>query len=358
MRFLFIFMLFAFSANAANTELLENVYKTFEVEYIEPNTVPQLAIQTLKAINGVDKNLKVANDKDKLSIYYNTKTTKSFLKPQTTNAHDWAVFSNRVIKEAAKASGVIAKREFEIVDLMLENAVKNFGNKENRFYPDLSKREFKFKHAPNFASRMLDDDILYIKAKTFNDTIYSSIKDSVKENIEAKALILDLRANHGGNLKSAIDVLDLFVDGGILITTQSRGKNDDKIYQANAGDTFIAKPIFVLVDQDSASSAELVAFVLQQQGRAKIIGTQTYGKNSVQNLFIFDEGRGLALTSEHFFDPDGKTPIIKPDVCTFGMGDAKNITNLLEETKSRICNKEARESSNLEVEIAQYLLNN
>ncbi|QEL20395.1 S41 family peptidase [Limnoglobus roseus] len=124
----------------------------------------------------------------------------------------------------------------------------------------------------------------------------------------AKAYILDLRGNPGGLLNEAIDVADLFLAGGGIVTTKVRdstrswtAKDDGKPYEKAT-----ERPMAVLADQGSASASEIVAAALQENGRAVVIGQRTYGKGSVQKVFDLPEGGAVKITTEVWLTPAGK----------------------------------------------------
>jgi len=122
------------------------------------------------------------------------------------------------------------------------------------------------------------------------------------------ALVIDLRSNPGGLLNSAVEVSDKFLDKGKLIVyTEGRKKNQDMRFVAHQDFTHPNYPIAVLVNHGSASASEIVAGALQANARAIIIGTQTYGKGSVQSVIPLSDNSGLRLTTALYYTPDGKS---------------------------------------------------
>lgn len=132
-----------------------------------------------------------------------------------------------------------------------------------------------------------------------------------------KGLILDLRNNPGGLLPAAIDVADALLDGGLVTYTEGRMPNANTEYQATAGDLIEDVSIVVLIDGGSASASEIVAGALQDHKRAVVLGTQSFGKGSVQTVLPISEGRGIKLTTARYFTPSGRSiqaEGIQPDI--------------------------------------------
>ncbi len=129
--------------------------------------------------------------------------------------------------------------------------------------------------------------------------------DELKEQ-GVKGLILDLREDPGGLLASAVEVSDLFLEKGTIVST--RGRNTiDKTYDAHKEGDFPDVPIVVLVNENSASASEIVAAALQDHKRARVVGQRSYGKGSVQNILDLEDGNSvLKLTVATYWRPSGK----------------------------------------------------
>jgi carboxyl-terminal processing protease len=118
-------------------------------------------------------------------------------------------------------------------------------------------------------------------------------------------LILDLRNNPGGILDSAVDISDLFLNDGIIVSAQGRTPESRFVRTANEGDILDGATIVVLVNGGSASASEIVAGALQDHNRATIVGTRTFGKGLVQTVVPLSRGRAIKLTTSHYFTPSG-----------------------------------------------------
>ena len=121
-----------------------------------------------------------------------------------------------------------------------------------------------------------------------------------------RSLIIDLRRNPGGLLVSSVDVADLFLDQGVIVSTHGRIAQEDSTYTAHQEGTW-HMPLTLIIDQDSASAAEIFAGAIRDHHRGKIVGVRSFGKGSVQGIFQLDgSDSGLRLTTAKFFSPQGK----------------------------------------------------
>lgn len=121
-----------------------------------------------------------------------------------------------------------------------------------------------------------------------------------------RRLVLDLRGNPGGLVAQAADVADLFLDPGLVITTlEGRSSRFTREYVSRQEQLWPSLPIAIIVDQSTASSAELITAALQEHGRAKVVGTRTFGKGVIQTTFPLDAGGALKLTTARWFTPEG-----------------------------------------------------
>ncbi|MEO1901072.1 MAG: S41 family peptidase [Alcanivorax sp.] len=124
---------------------------------------------------------------------------------------------------------------------------------------------------------------------------------------QLRGLILDLRNNPGGVLGGAVEVADLFLNSGLIVYTQGRDPQSRNDYNATPGDLLGGLPLVVLVNGGSASASEIVAGALQDQGRAVVVGTRTFGKGSVQTVLPISGDAALKLTTARYYTPDGRS---------------------------------------------------
>jgi carboxyl-terminal processing protease len=148
--------------------------------------------------------------------------------------------------------------------------------------------------------------IAYIRLTTFGRKTYENLTDVMKslKKDGLKGLILDLRFNPGGLLTSAVDISDLFIDDGLIVTVRPRVGKPEPYFGRSEG-SYLGFPMVCLVNGGSASASEIVSACLQDQGRAIIVGERSYGKGSVQNIMPF-EGGDLKMTIATFWRPSDK----------------------------------------------------
>jgi carboxyl-terminal processing protease len=159
-------------------------------------------------------------------------------------------------------------------------------------------------------SKMLDDGIGYVKLIQFQGQTAEELEKALKE-LEAKGikkLILDMRNNPGGILDTSVDVSGKFLPkDSLVVYLQGRQKTDRKDYLTTSSEPPRTYPVVVLVNTGSASASEIVAGALQDSKRALIVGTQTFGKGSVQTVFPLEDGGGIRLTTAKYYTPSGRS---------------------------------------------------
>lgn len=170
-------------------------------------------------------------------------------------------------------------------------------------------------------SKVYDDTIGYIRLSSFQERTADDLKKAIKD-LNAKisnprGLILDMRNNPGGLLNQAVGVADVFLKSGIIVSTKGRTKNmESKSVAKNDGNEPTC-PIVILANEGTASAAEIVSGALQDNGRAIVVGTQTFGKGSVQTVIPLENGSALKLTTAKYYTPNGRSiqaEGIKPDI--------------------------------------------
>lgn len=169
-----------------------------------------------------------------------------------------------------------------------------------------------------------------VRISTFNKQTGEATRAAVaaidkKVGPALSGYVIDLRSNPGGLLDQAIEVSDVFMDKGEIVSQRGRSKADIQRYYAKAGDLTRGKPLVLVVDAGSASAAEIVAGALQDQRRAVVIGQKSFGKGSVQTLIPISQETALRLTTARYFTPSGRSVQeagIEPDVGVPQLSDA------------------------------------
>ncbi|PSJ59255.1 S41 family peptidase [Pseudaminobacter soli (ex Li et al. 2025)] len=171
-----------------------------------------------------------------------------------------------------------------------------------------------------------ETDVGYIKITSFTEKTFDDLQNAIEQikkqipDDKLKGFILDLRLNPGGLLDQAVSVSDTFLDKGEIVSTRGRDPKDVTRFDARPGDMTGGKPLIVLINGGSASASEIVAGALQDHRRATVVGTQSFGKGSVQTIIPLAENGALRLTTALYYTPSGKsiqgkgiTPDIKVD---------------------------------------------
>jgi carboxyl-terminal processing protease len=159
---------------------------------------------------------------------------------------------------------------------------------------------------------LLEKNYGYIRISQFQEKTDSDFEKAMKaleeENKGAlKGLVLDLRNNPGGLLDQAVKISDRFIDSGIIVSIDGRREEAKQKWPAHPDGTATRYPLIVLVNGGSASGAEIVAGAIQDHGRGILVGTQTFGKGSVQTIIPLKDGSGLRLTTARYYTPSGRS---------------------------------------------------
>jgi len=192
--------------------------------------------------------------------------------------------------------------------------------------PDPKPMEFTLARAAvqvhSVTQNLLEPGLGYVKISHFSETTTPDLERAIAKLKKTsggalRGLVLDLRNNPGGVLEAAVDVSDVFLDGGLIVTANGRAPDAQFSMDAQPGDDLNGAPLIVLVNGGSASASEIVAGALQDHHRARLVGSQTYGKGSVQTVMALSDGHAIKLTTSKYFTPSGASIHqrgIKPDV--------------------------------------------
>lgn len=159
----------------------------------------------------------------------------------------------------------------------------------------------------------VEEDVGYLKISSFTEKTMDDLRSAVSEirkqvaDDDLKGYVLDLRLNPGGLLDQAVSVSDAFLDRGEIVSTRGRESSDVSRFNSKPGDLVDGKPIIVLINGGSASASEIVAGALQDHRRATVVGTQSFGKGSVQTIIPLGENGALRLTTALYYTPAGKS---------------------------------------------------
>lgn len=155
-------------------------------------------------------------------------------------------------------------------------------------------------------SEMLPDSVGFLRITQFNQRTVSEFRKAVYDlsGKGARGFVLDLRNNPGGLLNSCVEIADLFIDSGVIVSTRGRFDRANETLYARPG-TITKLPVVVLINEGSASASEILAGALKDHGRAIVVGKQSYGKGSVQTMFNLSDDSGIFVTIAKYFTPSG-----------------------------------------------------
>lgn len=195
------------------------------------------------------------------------------------------------------AADLIRGEEGTFVNLTVQRGAKSLSF-------SLPRAEIKIKSVFTKALDPKDKEIGYIRLNSFiSETAYNEMKEAVTKMADKKALIIDIRGNYGGLLNNAVDIADMFLDKGEIVSIVDRNK-DRRVYDSKPGQVN-RKPMVVLIDGGSASASEILSGALKDHHRAKLIGTKTFGKGLVQKITPMSDGSGINITISKYFTPNG-----------------------------------------------------
>jgi carboxyl-terminal processing protease len=188
-------------------------------------------------------------------------------------------------------------------------------------------------------SEVLGPDLGYVRISQFTDTTARELSDVIDKMVDEvhrstgntlRGLVLDLRNNPGGILNAAVDVSDLFLESGVIVTAEGRTPESRFTREASGGDILDGAALVILVNAGSASASEIVAGALQDHARATILGTSTYGKGLVQTVMPLSKGRAIKLTTSRYYTPSGDSIHevgIAPDILIEGLPEYPGASN-------------------------------
>lgn len=168
--------------------------------------------------------------------------------------------------------------------------------------------------------RNYEDNIGYIRVASFQERTADDVRRGIvelKKKGDLSGLVIDVRNNPGGLLDQAVKVSDVFLKSGTIVSIMGRSKSMESKFVARDEGSEPSCPIVVIINEGSASAAEILAGALQDNGKAIVLGTQSFGKGSVQTVIPFEDGSALKLTTARYYTPKGKSiqaEGITPDV--------------------------------------------
>lgn len=310
--------------------LFGDVFERVRSQYVEPLTDEEIIEKSIEGmLTSLDPHSSYLNDDDYQDMQVQTRGEFGGLGIEVTMENGFVKVVSPIDETPADKAGVQAGDFIthldgqQVMGLSLAEAVDKMRGKvgepikltivregaEETLEIEVVRDIIKIK---SVKSRVEQGDIGYIRVTTFNQNTMPGVEKAVKDiNAEAGdkiiGYILDLRNNPGGLLDQAIAVSDAFLDKGEIVSTRGRNESDTKRDNATPGDLTDNKPMVVLVNGGSASASEIVAGALQDHRRAIILGTQSFGKGSVQTIIPLPGHGAMRLTTARYYTPSGRS---------------------------------------------------
>lgn len=312
--------------DANEAQLLSAVLDKVREEYVEVPSDTQLAENSIEdLLNNLDPHSTYLDKEDFEALQEKTSGNPGGLGIDISMGRQAAEVIATLDGSPARRAGIktgdkIIKIDYQTVSDMTENEVTQAlrgaqGSdivlailRDNTEHLEFSlKREVPA--TSSVRSLMLDQGIGYIRIASFQTETsqeFIAAINELQQKVTLEGLVLDLRNNPGGLMPISLEVADSLIDQGLLLYTEGRQPRANQQYYATYGDLTNGAPIVVLINGGSASASEIVAGALQDQERAVVIGTQSFGKGSVQSVIPLGDGRGIKLTTAHYLTPNGR----------------------------------------------------
>ncbi len=311
-----------------NIEVFAEVLRQIEKNYVEPQDSKDLIYGAIKGmVQNLDPHSSFMTKEEHQELLIETKGSFSGVGIEISIRDNFLTVVSPIEGTPAYEAGImpgdkiIKIDDTSAVDMSLPEAVKIIrGPKGSEVRLTVMREEeekpleftitrdvIPLKSVKNY---LLTPEIGYIRVSSFQSNTERDLALALEETEKEgtlKGLILDLRNNPGGLLSQAINVSDLFLDSGVIVSTKGRHSSQSMEANAHRNDVNRSYPIIVLVNGGSASAAEIVAGALQDNNRALILGTKTFGKGSVQTILPLSDGSGLRLTTARYYTPSGRS---------------------------------------------------
>jgi carboxyl-terminal processing protease len=311
-----------------NIEIFTDVLRKIEKHYVEPQDTQKLIYGAIKGmVQSLDPHSSFMTKEEHRELLIETKGSFSGVGIEITIRDNILTVVSPIVDTPAYIVGIKAGDKIlkiddkPTIDMTLFDAVKRIrGPKGSNIKLTIGRKgvdkplEFNITRAdiPLKTTRkeLLESEIGYVRIFSFRSTTADDLASALgflESGRNLKGLILDLRTNPGGLLSQAIKVSDLFLDTGLIVSTKGRNPSQNIEESAHKNERERNYPIIVLVNGGSASASEIVAGALQDNKRALILGTKTFGKGSVQTILPLPDGSGLRLTTARYYTPSGRS---------------------------------------------------
>ncbi len=311
-----------------NLEVFAEVLRQIEKNYVDPQEAKKLISSAIKGmVQSLDPHSSFMSKEEHQDLLMETKGSFSGVGIEITLKDNIIVVVSAIEGTPAYEAGIesgdkiVKIDEKSTTDMTIMDAVKSIrGEKGTKVKLTIirgsSDKTMEFVVTRNVIPLrsvrhyFLTPTIGYIRVSNFQSKTtedLSAALNALEKAERIEGLVLDLRNNPGGLLSQAIEVSDLFLESGVIVSTKGRDPSQDMEVSAHKNSRERKYPIVVLVNGGSASASEIVAGALQDNKRALVLGTKTFGKGSVQTILPLSDGSGLRLTTARYYTPSGKS---------------------------------------------------
>jgi carboxyl-terminal processing protease len=311
-----------------NLETFANVLDLLQQHYIDEINSQDILIGAINGmLTSLDPHSSYLSAEDYKELQDDTKGSFSGIGIEITVRDNVLTVVSPIVGTPAYEKGIKAGDQIIKIngqytkDMTLADAIKQLrGNRGAKVTISINRKGFQELQdielirdvIPHYSvvSIEIEPGLLYVQITNFQATTTRDFRKALQKAMNKqpiKGLLLDLRNNPGGLLDQAVKVADVVLDKGIIVSTRGRDADQDMIFEAHKGTKKYDFPMIVLVNGGSASASEIVAGALQDHNRALILGTQTFGKGSVQTIVPLPDGAGLRMTTARYYTPSGES---------------------------------------------------
>ena len=344
-------------------EFFSAVYKNILVFHRDQPDISTIMLAGLNSLANIDNRIhhELSNNEININLDQTIKTTLQL--PKTNNPSSWATLTIEIILQLQNESNNLKdKSSKQIYSLFLEHALLTLDEYTHYqpasvFKPETTSQSIEEKTGFLFPNELsIRDNIRIIKISSFVSGTSELIKKQIQaiqenNNYSNKGIIIDLRNNRGGRLDEAVAAADLFISEGTILKTQGRHPDANQHYIATPDNTNQDIPLIILINNATASAAEVLAAAINDHDKGLLLGTHSYGKGSVQRVRYLPNRGKLNITWKELFTPQGFSFTefsVSPKLCTANKNKISQIatSTLLESILEKMNHKTFRRLKN------------
>lgn len=304
------YFLYVVPVKAYEFKEINTLWNILFSDYTGELNLKNISLHGGQALTEIDESIRLYNSDSKAFLYEKNNLIATFELPNNNNNFTlWQQLLEDILTTGVAHSAKLSEN-YQILEdkviIKITESLDQYSRVETNTDTFNKKMTYKFING-----------VLYVHPAIFYNGVSDYLKKIISSQPNIDGVILDLRDNRGGDFNEALKTADLFLDNSLI--TYRKGKNlANRYYISNAGDILEGKPIIILTNEKTASSAEIVTAALGEQSRAILVGTKTYGKNTTQITYQNNQQK-IFITNGVFYTPSGKQinhSGISPKICT------------------------------------------